>query len=132
VIAVPRRALTICPTPGCPEYTQGGRCPGCQTKAEQRRGTSSQRGYGSRHRTTFRAAVLARDPHCVCTESGHGHDGPCGQPSRHADHHPLSRRELVDSGQDPDDPRHGRGLCGPCHSAETARHQPGGWAAEQG
>jgi 5-methylcytosine-specific restriction protein A len=47
----------------------------------------------------------------------------------HADHWPLSRRELTEQGLDPDDPRHGRGLCARCHSSETARHQPGGWNA---
>ncbi|MGW4728861.1 holin [Streptomyces shenzhenensis] len=126
-----RRGLSICSTPGCPEYTTGGRCPGCRAKAEARRGTSSQRGYGTRHRRTFRAAILAREPFCVCTREDHGHGTPCGQPSRHADHHPRDRRELAAAGEDPDDPRHGRGLCGPCHSSETARHQPGGWAADQ-
>lgn len=126
-----RRAMSICTTPGCPEYTNGGRCTGCQAKAEALRGTSSQRGYGSRHRTTFRTSVIARDPSCVCTTAGHDHGQPCGAPSRHADHHPRDRRELVADGEDPDDPKHGRGLCGPCHSRETALHQPGGWAADQ-
>ncbi|WP_328439366.1 holin [Streptomyces sp. NBC_00444] len=126
-----RRTMTICTTPGCPEYTNGGRCPGCQAKAERRRGTSTQRGYGTRHRNDFRAAVIARDPHCVCTIEAHDHGTPCGKPSKHADHHPRDRKELLAAGEDPNDPRHGRGLCGPCHSAETARHQPGGWAADQ-
>ncbi|MDX5569247.1 holin [Streptomyces sp. ID05-04B] len=127
-----RRALSICSTPGCPQYTRGGRCTDCQTTAEQRRGTSSQRGYGSQHRTDFRQAVIARDPSCVCTTTSHDHAEPCGEPSKHADHYPRDRRELVAAGENPNDPRHGRGLCGPCHSAETARHQPGGWAAGQG
>ncbi|MET9729702.1 holin [Streptomyces sp. NPDC006458] len=122
-----RRAMSICSTPGCPEYTNGGRCADCRAAADRRRGTSTQRGYGARHRSRFRDAVLARDPACVCTITSHGHDSPCGQPSRHADHHPLSRRDLVARGQDPDDPQHGRGLCHRCHSAETAEHQPGGW-----
>ncbi len=126
---MPRRALSICTTPGCPEYTQGGRCTGCRAEAEQRRGTAAQRGYGGRHRRRFRTAVLARDPQCVCTDTAHGHGDPCGEPSLHADHYPRDRRELAAAGEDPDDPRHGRGLCGPCHSSETARHQPGGWAA---
>ncbi|MER7155437.1 holin, partial [Streptomyces lydicus] len=60
-------------------------------------------------------------------DESHGNPTPCGQRSAHADHYPLSRRELVARGDDPDDPRHGRGLCGPCHSSETAQHQPGGW-----
>lgn len=124
-----RRALTICSVPGCPEYTDRGRCSDHRAEAEQRRGTARQRGYGQRHESKFRPGVLAKHPTCVCTDEGHGHGQPCGAPSVHADHHPLSRRELVAADLDPDDPRHGRGLCGPCHSSETARHQPGGWNA---
>lgn len=125
-----RTGWRVCSKPGCPEYTdQGGRCPDHRREAEQRRGTARQRGYGKQHETRFRPGVLARNPTCVCTEEDHGHDQPCGKSSLHADHWPLSRRELVAAGQDPDDPRHGRGLCGPCHSSETAQHQPGGFRA---
>jgi 5-methylcytosine-specific restriction protein A len=116
---MPRRGgWRVCTTPGCPEYTQAGRCDGCRAKAERQRGSARQRGYGREHETRFRPAVLALYPTCVL----------CGQrPSVHADHHPLSRRELVERGLDPNDPKRGRGLCGPCHSSETARSQPGGW-----
>lgn len=116
---MPRRAgWRVCSTPGCPEFSHGGRCDGCRAEAEQRRGTARQRGYGRGHEVRFRPGVLARDPVCVL----------CGKaPSVHADHHPLSRRELVARGQDPDDPKHGRGLCQPCHAKETAQHQPGGF-----
>lgn len=110
----------MCSSPGCPEYTQGGRCDGCKQQAERRRGSARQRGYGREHERRFRPAVLARDPVCVLCQSA---------PSVHADHHPLSRRELVERGLDPNDPQHGRGLCGPCHASETAQHQPGGWHA---
>jgi 5-methylcytosine-specific restriction protein A len=113
-----RRALTVCSTPGCPEYTEAGRCADHRAQADARRGTARQRGYGGQHEKRFRPAVLARDPQCVLCKS---------RPSQHADHYPLSRRELVAAGQDPDDPQFGRGLCGPCHSTETAHHQPGGW-----
>lgn len=122
-----RRALTVCSVPGCPQLTPAGRCPTHRAEADQQRGTARQRGYGREHQHRFRPGVLARDPHCRCTDQGHGHSTPCGQPSVHADHWPLSRRELVARGLDPDDPLHGRGLCHPCHSSETARHQPGGW-----
>ncbi|MDH6709759.1 5-methylcytosine-specific restriction protein A [Kitasatospora sp. MAA19] len=115
------RALTICTVAGCPELTTGGRCPTHQAAAEQARGTRTQRGYGTGHQRRFRPGVLARDPVCVLCHQ---------QPSQHADHWPLSRRELVAAGHDPDDPQHGRGLCHSCHSRETARHQPGGWNAQ--
>ncbi|GFH34306.1 holin [Streptomyces pacificus] len=113
----------MCSRPGCGEFTdQGGRCDGCRSEAEQRRGTARQRGYDREHEQRFRPGVLAKNPTCVL----------CGQrPSVHADHHPLSRRELVQQGLDPHDPRRGRGLCGPCHSSETAKAQPGGWHQRQ-
>lgn len=118
-----RRAFAICSQPGCPEYTDRGRCDDHRREAEQRRGSARQRGYDRQHEQQFRAAVLARDPLCVLCQQA---------PSVHADHHPLSRRELAAAGEDPNDARHGRGLCAHCHSTETARHQPGGWAARHG
>lgn len=108
----------VCTVAGCPEFTQGGRCDAHRAAAESKRGTARQRGYDRGHEQQFRPAVLARDPVCVLCKQ---------RPSQHADHYPLSRRELVEQGEDPNDPRNGRGLCGPCHSSETARHQPGGW-----
>ncbi|MBM9621016.1 holin [Streptomyces zhihengii] len=113
-----RRALTVCSRPGCPNLTPTGRCPACRQHAEQQRGTARQRGYDTEHETRFRRAVLARDPVCVICHAA---------PSVHADHHPIDRRTLAANGHDPNDPAHGRGTCAPCHSAETARHQPGGW-----
>ncbi len=111
------RALSICSTPGCPEFTSSGRCAGCRQEADQRRGTAHQRGYGKKHQQ-FRQAVLARDSVCVV----------CGQePSVVADHHPHSRRELIDMGCDPDDPAYGRGVCKRDHDRSTAVAQPGGW-----
>lgn len=127
---MPRRGgWRVCSVPGCPEYTEGGRCPEHRRQAEQRRGTARQRGYGKKHEQQFRPGVLARNPTCVCTDAGHDHGDPCGKRSVHADHWPLDRKALIAASQNPDDPRHGRGLCGPCHSSETAAHQPGGWNA---
>ncbi|MFF1281063.1 holin [Streptomyces sp. NPDC058299] len=122
-----RRALTVCSVPGCPALTPAGRCPEHRAEADRQRGSARQRGYDSEHERRFRQPVLQRDLRCVCTAYGHGHVGPCGQPTVHADHWPMSRRELVAAGLDPNDPDHGRGLCGRCHSSETAKHQPGGW-----
>lgn len=124
---MPRRASGPCSVPGCPELAPPGqsRCPTHQAEArrdsDQRRGTAAQRGYGSQHRSKFRAQVLARDPMCAL----------CPVPSTEADHYPLSRKELEALGLDPNDPIHGRGLCHPCHARETAAHQPGGWAAKE-
>lgn len=113
-------AAKPCPTPGCPSLTQGGRCPNCRRDADRARGTATQRGYNSRGHRGFRAEVLSRDPVCVLCRV---------RLSTVADHWPASRRDLEDSGRNPNDPRHGRGLCAGCHNAETARNQPGGWNA---
>lgn len=124
------RALRVCPVPGCPELTSGGRCEGHTRQAEDRRGSARARGYGRAHTNRFRPGVLRRDPLCVCTDEGHGHHGQCLAASTVADHHPLSRRELVAARMDPNDPANGRGLCKGCHDRSTAVHQPGGWNAQ--
>lgn len=121
-----RSRYTPCPDPQCPELVDRtlGDCPNghaaSKRKAAQRwidaaRPNARARGYGTIHTRRFRAAVLRRDPRCVL----------CAQPARHADHHPLTRAELVRLGMDPNDPRHGRGLCASCHSRETAKHDGG-------
>lgn len=123
------QALKACSTPGCPELVESGRCPDCQGKAEARRGTARQRGYDRKHERSFRTKVLTNNPLCVCTDTDHDHGAQCLRPSTVADHHPLSRRELVDAGLNPNDPEHGRGLCKGCHDQHTSVAQPGGWNA---
>ena len=116
------RALRTCSTPGCPELIAAGqsRCVDHDRAADRKRGA---RGYQTPGHRRFRRLVLLRDPLCVvCREAV----------STVADHYPTSRRDLVSQGLDPDDPTRGRGLCHPCHSRETARHQPGGWNAHAG
>lgn len=122
---MPTRALKPCTNPSCDELTSGGRCDTCSRTTEQQRGSSSARGYGKRHRDRFRKAVLDRDICCViCIKNDRWVLATV------ADHWPLSRRELVDQGHDPNDPDHGRGLCHDCHSKETAVNQPGGFNQE--
>lgn len=115
-------AMRVCSVPGCPTIyprQEGSRCRGHRGVADRRRGTSAERGYASAGHRAFRDAVLRRDPVCVV----------CGlAEATVADHFPRSRRQLAALGLNPNDARFGRGLCGRCHSAETARHQPGGWA----
>jgi 5-methylcytosine-specific restriction protein A len=118
---------TPCPHPSCPELVdrRTGDCARGHAQAKRRqaqqrtdaqRPNAKARGYGADH-ARFRAAVLRRDPICVI-------DG-CDQPSTDADHHPLTRRQLVAVGFNPNDPKHGRGLCHPHHSSETARRDGG-------
>lgn len=110
----------VCNGKGCPVLVDKGvrLCDACTREAERLRGSPTARGYGRRHRRTFREGVLARDPICVLCHR---------RPATDADHYPRSRRELAAAGLDPNDPQYGRGLCHPCHSSETAAHQPGGF-----
>ncbi|GAA3617388.1 hypothetical protein ACG5V6_14965 [Streptomyces chitinivorans] len=67
--------------------------------------TTRRRGYGTWHVQRFRRGVLARDSWCAV----------CGQGRAvYADHWPKTARQLVTDGQDPNDPKHGRGLCRQC------------------
>lgn len=119
---MPRSLKRPCPHPGCPELVTSGRCDEHRKAAEAHRGSSSERGYNSPLHQAFREAVLAKDPICVlCLRA----------PSKEADHHPVSRKGLITLGLNPDDPKRGRGLCSPCHKAETAKYQPGGWNQPQ-
>jgi 5-methylcytosine-specific restriction protein A len=99
-----------------------GKCPTCKAKADTRP-SSSRRGYGAKHRRTFREAVLAKHPTCVICHRA---------PSTHADHYPHGRDELITMGLDPNDPAYGRGLCAHCDSTQTSRRQPGGFNARPG
>lgn len=123
------RASRVCPVPGCPQLTQGGRCTEHTREADQARGSRQQRGYGTAHQHRFRPGVLRRDPLCVCTDQSHGHGPRCLTPSTVADHWPLDKRELIARGMDDNDPTNGRGLCASCHNRWTSQAQPGGWNA---
>ncbi len=113
--------VRICSTPGCGAFTEGGgRCDEHKRAADKARGTSKERGYSTPGHRRFRRLVLRRDPICVICKTA---------PSSVADHYPVSRRDLVASGANPDDPNAGRGVCKPCHDRSTATTdgQRGGW-----
>lgn len=105
------------------------KCLECLSRSRRARPSATAQGYGDEHRERFRKGVLQRDPTCVCTSAEHKHGSPCGARSEHADHYPLSKRELRRRGLDEHHPNYGRGLCASCHAKETGRHQPAGWAA---
>lgn len=48
-------AKRVCPTPGCPVLTGGGRCTKCRSEHEQARGTRQERGYDAAYDTEKRA-----------------------------------------------------------------------------
>lgn len=114
-------AKRVCSQPGCPTLHDGvGACPTCRAQGDRARRPNGNP-YASAGHRAFRRAVLQRDPLCVCTgECGH-HDTPCLAPSVVADHWPIERRDLIELGLDPDDPKRGRGFCLRCHNAKTAR-----------
>lgn len=116
-----RKALQVCPTPGCPELTASGRCDACQAKASQGRGSARAKGYDARWQRT-RAAYLIAHPYCECDD--------CEQQPE------LLRPRATEVNH-----RDGLGPLGPRghdwanlqamtkahHSRHTAREQPGGW-----
>jgi len=111
-----------CTTPGCPGRTPTmGRCPLClrtrQTNSRLKIETTAERGYNSPWRRR-RILFLQAHPYCVL----------CPRLATIADHHPISRRDLIAQGDpDPDADHHLRPLCKPCHDRETGYRQPGGW-----
>lgn len=118
---MPRKPRPPCSVPGCPELTaRGGRCVEHEREANADRASRGGAVYDTRWQR-IRRAYLYRHPWCVL----------CGRLANVADHHPLSRRELIARGEtNPDGPNHLRPLCVACHNRETARNQPGGFAAE--
>ena len=114
--------MAATPCLGCRRigYWHRVRCPTCSHAADTARGTATQRGYTTKGHRAFRAAVLTRDPVCVLC---------LATLATIADHYPISRRDLLAAGLDPNEPEQGRGHCKRCHDRETARLQPGGWNA---
>lgn len=112
--------MRVCSRSGCPTLYDGtdSRCQAHRSEARAKR--TDNRVYGTAGHRRFRNTVLERDPICVVCELAQ---------STVADHYPLSRRELVDQGLDPNEPTAGRGLCAHCHNVETANtpDQRGGW-----
>jgi 5-methylcytosine-specific restriction protein A len=110
--------MRVCSKPGCPTIydSNDSRCTTHQRIARASRTDNSV--YSSKGHRTFRTSVLNTDP--ICVECGNAQ-------ATVADHHPLTRRELVDAGLNPNDPQHGRGLCAVCHNKHTAHTSPGGW-----
>lgn len=87
-----------------------GRCPNCTKDqardTDQRRGTSTERGYGRNWRYRIRPAFLRANPLCVL----------CGALASVPDHWPLTRKSLIEAGVlDPDGFHRLRPLCKTCH-----------------
>ncbi len=92
-----------------------------EREAEEQRGTTTAKGYGTRCQR-IRERYLYAHPWCLL----------CTATATVADHFPLSRRQLFTRGVvNPDAFEHLRPLCSACHNKRTAKHQPDGWAAER-
>ena len=110
--------MRVCSKPDCPNLHDGrGMCPSCRARADKIRRPHGNP-YNTRGHQTFREAVLTRDPICVLCRKTQ---------STVADHYPLDRVDLIEQGLDPNDPKHGRGLCAGCHNRHTAHSKPAGW-----
>ncbi len=117
--------MRVCGVPGCPSVyprSEGSRCAAHRKAARQAR-YETNNVYSSKAHRAFRNAVLTRDVYCQAL----GPDG-CVQFATVADHYPLTRRELVELGLDPNSPTAGRGLCATHHNQHTAATTPSGWA----
>lgn len=89
--------------------TAPGKCPTCASRDPQ------PTNYGGAGWRKARADFLAANPTCV----------QCGNPSKVADHYPISRRNLIGRYKvsDPDAPHRLRALCVPCHNAASSRQR---------
>ncbi len=118
---MPRRALQVCPTPGCPTLTTKGRCTPCRAKATAARPTPAAKGYDARWQRT-RAAYLRAHPYCECAQCS-------AQPLLLK---PLASEVNHRDGLGPLGPRghdwaNLQAMTKSHHSRHTAREQPGGW-----
>lgn len=113
---MPYKPLLACAWPGCPSLAAADRlyCAEHQPKADRaeqdRRGTSSQRGYGVRWQR-LRLLVLARDP--ICKYPG------CHELSTDVDHIVSKANGGTDSMDNL------QGLCHEHHSLKTVTHDGG-------
>ncbi|MEU8371448.1 hypothetical protein [Micromonospora tulbaghiae] len=125
------RAMKVCSKPGCPQLVPAGtgRCAGHRSEANRARGGYATRGGGNAADwRRARAACLARDPLCRCTDERHGHGPVCTAAATVADHYPETKADLVARGvTDPDALHRLRGVCASCHGKHTAETTPGGW-----
>ena len=110
-------ASRVCATPSCPIVLTDGtrRCPAHDRRSPDRRPSPTARGYDAKWRRNS-ARFLKANPVCAI-------DG-CDRPSEHSDHHPLSRRELLDLGvEHPDAWERLRPLCESHHNSKSARER---------
>lgn len=112
-----------CTAPGCGVSIPRGRQSRCPKHAghvrAQRDGWHSLYGGDWPRR---RLEYLEAHPRCAL----------CPRMARIPDHWPVPLRRLLERGVvNPHHDRYLRPLCWPCHSRQTAKHQPGGFVAQR-
>jgi 5-methylcytosine-specific restriction endonuclease McrA len=109
---MPQRPARHCPVAGHPPFL-GRRCPLCERRADQRRGSAAERGYDARWRRES-AAFLARPENGFCCCG-------CGERADTVDHKKPHRGDPVLFW----DRRNWRPMYGRCHSRKTATQDGG-------
>ena len=113
--------MRVCPEPGCPELTEGGRCERHRLEARRasdaRRPSARKRGYDQRWEQTSSDYLAA---HRFCED-----EEGCIEPATEVHH----LDGLGPLGPDGHDWNNLQALCHRHHSKRTARDQPGGWAS---
>lgn len=120
---MPRAAPTPCRHTGCAAYaSRRGYCDDHQRDRrgyDERRGTSTERGYGTAWRQ-YRAAYLREHPWCV-----HCEQQDRLEPARVVDHVDAHKGDQLLFWA----PANHQSLCISCHNRKTATHDMGAWPA---
>lgn len=117
-----RRALSVCPTPGCPELTSAGRCSDCKARAQALRRGPRRSGYSTTTWQRTRRAYLREHPWCECAECMAL--SPLLRPVATEVNHTDGLGPLGPRGHDWSNLQ---AMTKAHHSRLTAREQPGGW-----
>ena len=107
---MPYRPPHPCSSPGCGQLVQQAHCETHRGSQERDRGTSTERGYGARHRR-WRKMVLRRDPVCVM----------CEQDGRTTAATVADHIKPINHGGARFDLSNGMALCASCHSGRKQR-----------
>ena len=108
---MPIKPKRPCSHPGCPALVDKGKCAEHSRQYERYRGSSTERGYGTRHRK-IRAVVMREEPLCrECLKTG------WVTPSSEMDH--------IDGDAWNTERSNLQMLCKKCHSVKTVKENGG-------
>ena len=116
--------MGVCIERGCPKLaTSRGRCGDHGTSYDQRRGTSSERGYNTSRWRNYRASWLATFPLCGQRDGTPTTDSRCLETGRVTAATVVDHITPVHGETDPlfYQPSNHQSLCASCHSAKTRR-----------